>query len=96
VLVCEQVEAYLSLALLQERLSTSFCALVSVFSFERLSFPLRDDLSTDLCLVEPALVCLVILRLVCEPAAVVTPLPLVCTPLLRSLQDAALVTGEVK
>ena len=59
---------YLSLALLQERLSISFCTLVSVLTFDRLSFPLRDVLSVDdLALTDPELLCLVIFRLVCEP-----------------------------
>lgn len=69
----------LSLALLQERLSISFCALVSLLTFDRLSFPLRDVFSVvDLALTDPELPCLEIFKLVCEPVEHTLPAQL-CT-----------------
>jgi len=56
--------AYLSLALLLNRLFSSFCALVSLVGSDRFFFALWDNFSS---LIQPALLCLVILSLVLEP-----------------------------
>jgi len=83
---------HLSLALLLDRLSASFCSFVLLVGFDRLSLPLHDDLF-DFCFTEPVLLFLIILGLVWEPLAVVTSPLLNCMPVLL---DVALVTEGIK
>jgi len=86
---------HLSLALLLDRLSASFCSFVFLVGFDWLSLPLHDDLR-DFCFIEAVLLFLVILGLVWEPVTVVTPSLLDCAPLLHLLLDVALVIEEIK
>ena len=80
---------YLSLALLLNRLFSSFCALVSLVGADRFFFALRDNLSSW---IEPALLFLVILSLFFEPK--VAPSLLACVFSVSLQQDKALVAED--